>query len=134
MEGTRKMTSPDLYLESRSPLFSVIMPVINELRGINDVINHLQAQQPDGGMELIVVDGDPSGKTINGITSSCVRKLISERGRAGQMNNGAAIARGKILVFLHADTKLPAGAFSLIHEAMRDRRLVAGAFDLGFDT
>ena len=134
MEGRRKMTPLDSYLVHNPPLFSVIIPVLNEAPGINEAISLLQAQEPAGGRELIVVDGDPSGSTISGITADRVRKMISERGRARQMNNGAAIAKGEILVFLHADTRLPARAFSLIHQTMSDQRFVAGAFDLGFDT
>jgi len=128
------MMPSDSCLENKLPLFSVIIPVLNELPGINEVISRLEAQEPEGGMDLIIVDGDPSGSTVSGITSDCVRKVISERGRALQMNRGASIARGEILVFLHADTRLPAGAFSLINLKMNDRRFVAGAFDLGFDT
>ena len=128
------MIKPGSWLDKTPPLFSVIIPVLNESPGINEVISRLQAQKPEGGMELVIVDGDQSGSTISGIASECVSKMISERGRARQMNNGAAIAKGEILVFLHADTRLPAGAFSLIHQAMSDRRFVAGAFDLGFDT
>jgi rSAM/selenodomain-associated transferase 2 len=134
MEGTGKMMPTDSRLENKPPLFSVIIPVLNESPGINEVINRLQAQEPQGGSELVIVDGDPSGSTINGIPSDCVRKVISERGRAPQMNKGASIATGEILVFLHADTRLPDGAFSLINQAMNDQRFVAGAFDLGFDT
>ncbi len=128
------MMPTDSCLENKPPLFSVIIPVLNESAGINEVISHLEAQEPEGGVELVIVDGDPLGSTISGITSDCVRKVISERGRARQMNKGVSIARGEILVFLHADTWLPASAFSLINQTMNDRRFVAGAFDLGFDT
>ncbi len=133
MEDTREMTSLNLCWGKKPPQFSVVIPVLNESQGINEAISRLRAQEPDEGIELVVVDGDPSGSTINGVTSNCVRKVISERGRARQMNHGAAIARGEILVFLHADTRLPAEAFPLIHQAMSDQRLVAGAFDLGFE-
>jgi len=125
---------PDSYLKNKPPLFSVIIPVLNEAKRINEVISRLQAQEPDGGLDLVIVDGDPSGSTISGITSDCVRKVLSKGGRACQMNSGASIARGEILLFLHADTRLPAGAFSLIQQTISDRRFAAGAFDLGFDT
>ena len=113
---------------------SIIMPVLNEASRINDLINRLHIQESGDRVEIIVVDGDANGSTINGLASEHVRTLISERGRACQMNSGAAIAKGDILVFLHADTRLPADAFSLIRQAMSDVRVVGGAFDLGFDT
>ncbi len=125
---------PDPCFEMSSPLFSVIVPVWRESSLINTSISRLLGQKASGGAEIIVVDGEQSGSTIKFITSGCVRKVICERGRARQMNNGAAIARGEILVFLHADTLLPAEAFPLIRKTMSDRRFVAGAFDLGFDT
>jgi rSAM/selenodomain-associated transferase 2 len=134
MKDACKMKSLGLCRGKRTPHFSVIIPVLNESEGINEVISSLRALEPDDGMELIVVDGDPSGSTINGVTSSCVRKVISDRGRARQMNRGAEVAEGEILVFLHADTRLPEAAFPLINQALSDRSLVAGAFDLGFET
>lgn len=134
MEGVREMTAQGPDMNSRVPMISVILPVLDESVRINEVISRLRAQDSEAWTEIIVVDGHPEGSTINAITADGVQKVIAERGRAHQMNYGAALASGNILLFLHADTLLPSKAFPLIHEAMSDKRIVAGAFDLGIDT
>jgi len=116
------------------PTISIIIPVLNEAKGIMGSIAHLREIAGDTAMEIIVVDGDPGGSTINAIIDTTVRKLTSDQGRARQMNCGAASASGEILLFLHADTLLPGNAFVLVLAALKDRRVVAGAFDLGIDS
>jgi rSAM/selenodomain-associated transferase 2 len=81
--------------------------------------------------EIIVIDGDPKGETLRVISHDDVIKINSSRGRGKQMNEGAKVARGDILLFLHADTELPADSLRLIEAAMRVQRYMAGAFDLG---
>jgi rSAM/selenodomain-associated transferase 2 len=87
-----------------------------------------------GGAEIIIVDGDPAGRTIEAARNMGVNTAISEKGRGKQMNLGAALAAGEILIFLHADTLLPADALELIETAMEDGSCVAGAFDLAVDS
>jgi rSAM/selenodomain-associated transferase 2 len=113
---------------------SIILPVLNEAVTINPAILALQSIGSAGLAEIIVVDGDPSGSTIKTITVGGVRTAVAEKGRARQMNYGASLASGDILLFLHADTRLPLNAISLIQEALSSSRFVAGAFTLGFDT
>ncbi len=125
-------TGPDV--KSRAPMISVIMPVLDESAGINEVISRIHTQGRGASIEIIVVDADRQGSTISAIVDRSVRKLTAEKGRARQMNCGAALASGSILLFLHADTILPPHAFALILAAMADSRIVAGAFDLGIDT
>jgi rSAM/selenodomain-associated transferase 2 len=118
----------------RLPIVSLIIPVLNEAENISEIIQHIRELDADGGAEIIVVDGDPEGSTINTITDEGVRTVLSEKSRARQMNRGAALATGDILLFLHADTLLPSHAFALIQAAMNDKGFVGGAFDLGFNT
>jgi len=117
-----------------APIFSIIVPVLNEAGRINELIGHVCAIDTAGNAEIIVIDGDRSGSTIKALRDNKVVKAVSSRGRARQMNYGAALASGTILVFLHADTLLPKNAFAYIAEAMRDQLVVGGAFDLGLDT
>jgi rSAM/selenodomain-associated transferase 2 len=63
-----------------------------------------------------------------------VTTAITEKGRGKQMNLGAALAGGEILIFLHADTLLPPDALELIEAAMEDSSCIAGAFDLAIDS
>ncbi len=112
---------------------SVIIPVLDEAGIINRAVAHLRQADSRLSIEIIVVDGDPRGTTIPAIEDRTVRTTIAPRGRAVQMNCGAALATGHILLFLHADTVLPPRAFDLILAAMNDGRMAAGAFDLGFD-
>lgn len=119
---------------SRSTTISIIIPVLHEAEGINGIIAHLRGLDPDGTVEIIVVDGDCEGSTVNAIRDGRVIRAHSEKGRGSQMNRGAALASGDVLLFLHADTRLPPGAFSGIRKYLADNRYVAGAFDLGIDT
>ena len=111
--------------------FSVIIPVLNEAEIINTTIEHLCSFEGTEPVEIIVVDADPYGSTISTIDNKNVITETSDKGRAGQMNTGAEIASGEIILFLHADTKLPPKAFEKIKEVLKDERYVGGAFDLG---
>jgi rSAM/selenodomain-associated transferase 2 len=117
-----------------APYLSIILPVVNEADGINKIVSHIRANDGAGVAEIIVVDGDPLGKTINAIQDTGVITAIAEKGRACQMNRGAALAAGEILLFLHADTFVPAHFLERVATIMRNMRFVAGAFDLGIDS
>jgi rSAM/selenodomain-associated transferase 2 len=118
----------------RMPALSLIIPVWGEAKSINENIKQVRELDAGGIAEIIAVDGDPGGSTISAIRDEGVRTAIAQKGRARQMNHGAALANGDVLLFLHADTLLPSNAFALIRAAMNDKRFVGGAFDLGFDT
>ena len=115
-------------------LISIILPVLHEAGNINTVITHLRGLQQNSPMEIIVVDGDPASGTLQAIQDDGIVRVLSEPGRARQMNCGASLAKGEVLLFLHADTLLPPQALTRIENALADTRFVAGAFDLGFDT
>ena len=118
----------------RIPAVSIIIPVLSEAGGITRTIDHIRALDAAGTAEIIVVDGDPGGSTIGAIKAEGVRTAVAEKGRARQMNHGAALATADVLLFLHADTLLPSNAFALIRSSMNDEHFVGGAFDLAFDT
>jgi rSAM/selenodomain-associated transferase 2 len=110
---------------------SVIIPVLREEAIINRAIERIRAV--DRAVEIVVVDGDPQGRTLQAVICGQALLLASEAGRGRQMNEGARAAGGDILVFLHADTELPANAFGSISSAMMNGRLKGGAFDLAID-
>ena len=119
--------------------FSIILPVLNEADLINPTIDHLETLKGSEDCECIVVDGSPDGGTLKAVARQGVQCIKSPRGRASQMNAGAAMATGEILIFLHADTRLPRQAFELIskvmtRQAMTRQVLIGGAFDLRIDT
>ncbi len=114
--------------------FSVVIPVLNESERINSLIENVFRRAADRSCEIIVVDGDGRGRTIGAIESEDVKTAVSKTGRAIQMNTGAKLAGGDVLIFLHADTELPERAFANITRALEDERCVGGAFDLGVDT
>jgi rSAM/selenodomain-associated transferase 2 len=114
----------------RSIKFSIIVPVFHESEGIDDLIESLNRLDSDKSLEIIVVDGSQERDTLRAIHSNRVIKITSEQGRAKQMNAGALVARGEILIFLHADTELPTLALKKIRTVMEQGGYVAGAFDL----
>ena len=109
---------------------SIIIPVLNESRIINATIAHLSELTFSGSLEIIVVDGNLSGNTINAIASSDIIKIIGSKGRGSQMNAGAAAASGNVLLFLHADTLLSHDALDQIMTAFQRYDIMGGAFDL----
>lgn len=106
---------------------SVIIPVLDEEVVIGDRLAELRALcEP---VEVVCVDGGSRDRTRELIArQEGVRLLAAARGRASQMNAGAAAAAGQVLLFLHADTALPHEAPRLIRAALCDPAVVAGAF------
>lgn len=106
---------------------SVIVPVLNEEVTIAATLGALAALAP---YEVILVDGGSVDRTRDIAARSGAQVLSAERGRARQMNRGAARASGEVLLFLHADTRLPDSAFSDIAAALNDPRCLGGRFDV----
>jgi rSAM/selenodomain-associated transferase 2 len=113
---------------------SVIIPAYKEQAIINRAIEAVRALRGGSDAEIIVVDGQAEGETLKAVRDDAARKIRSEKGRGLQLNRGAAIATGKLLLFLHADTLLPAAAFERISDAMQDGMCAGGAFDLRIDS
>lgn len=111
-------------------MLSIILPVLNEGEALRD---HLLALQPLRGAscELIGVDGGSTDNSLALLQQHCDQALSANKGRALQMNAGAAIARGQQLVFLHADSLLPDNAENLIQQALG--RADWGRFNVQFD-
>ena len=86
---------------------------------------------PDKKREIVVVDGAREKDTLEAVHGNHIIGISCEKGRARQMNAGASTATGEILIFLHADTELPARALTKIEALMERRRYVGGAFGLG---
>jgi rSAM/selenodomain-associated transferase 2 len=111
-----------------APALSIVLPVLNEA---SRILAALEALAPlrAGGAEVIVVDGGSADRSAE-LAEACADRVIdAPRGRASQMNAGAASARGGVLLFLHADTGLPDGADRLIVQAVAAGRLW-GRFDV----
>ena len=119
---------------------SVIIPTLNEERTIMATLAHTASLGFD---ELIVVDGGSLDQTPVLVESyrrrtqspaqSPVRLVTAPCGRARQMNEGAKASGGEVLLFLHADTQLPADAKTMIEATLADQRMVGGRFDVRFD-
>ena len=135
MVSAEKMTKgQNGALTNITSVISIIIPVLNETRKINDLIAHLRGLRTSAAIEIIVVDGDPQGGTVKTLRDCQVKTAISGKGRARHMNCGSALASGEVLLFLHADTLLPDDSLARVKAAMADDRYAAGAFDLGINT
>ncbi len=107
---------------------SIIIPVLNEVSMIAQTISTVQTAKD---IEIIVVDGGSNDGTIQLVKSLNVQLISSFPGRAIQMNCGAKVATGDILLFLHGDTLLPLNFDRLLIAALMKPNIVAGAFELG---
>lgn len=114
------------------PRLSIIMPVLNEAATIEPALARLQPLRANG-VELIVADGGSRDDTAARAAPLTDRVVSAPRGRGAQMNAGAAAARGDVLLFLHADTRLPERAERRVSEALARTRRVWGRFDVRID-
>lgn len=119
-----------------APKISIILPVLNEAATIEETLHRLR---DIFDIEAIVVDGGSRDETV-AIAKRCGKtvglscKVISAAaGRARQMNAGAVVATGDILLFLHADTHLPPKFDTLVRQALQHPNTIAGAFELRID-
>jgi rSAM/selenodomain-associated transferase 2 len=110
-------------------MLSIIIPTLNEAAVIYAALARLP---PLRDIEIIVADGGSMDATRAVVLAQGVRVVAAPRGRASQMNAGAAIARGDVLLFLHADTTLPADADALIRDAIKGGA-AWGRFDVTID-
>ena len=117
-----------------TPKLSIVIPTLNEAETIERLIEHLKkvASQPEL-LELIVVDGGSIDDTQSLAKRNKAIVLESPKGRAKQMNAGAAIAQGDILYFLHADSFPPEHFDQHIYNEVEKQNL-AGCFRMRFDS
>lgn len=114
---------------------SIVIPVLNELVDLPATLQSLRALSPHPD-EVIVADGGSTDGTRDWLETQddggWLRVIDTERGRGAQMNGGAGVATGDVLVFLHADAILPTGALGLVKCALGDSRVRGGAFTIRF--
>jgi rSAM/selenodomain-associated transferase 2 len=111
------------------PTLSIIVPVLDEAATIADALAALTPYR-DRGAEVIVVDGSSRDATVEAARPLADRVLAAPRGRGSQMNAGAASARADVLLFLHADTRLPPDADRIILRALEQSSRGWGRFDV----
>jgi rSAM/selenodomain-associated transferase 2 len=114
------------------PRLSIIIPALNEAAGIAATLGAL-APFRARGVEVIVVDGGSSDGTVERARPLADRVLEAPRGRAVQMNTGAAVASADVLLFLHADTVLPEDGDGLVLYGLNGTGRVWGRFDVAID-
>ncbi len=116
------------------PAISIIIPVFQEKETINNFITTLSDTLGSISNEIIVVDGSKDNDTIKNIRDPNIIKVSSKHGRGQQLNTGAQIANGDILLFLHVDTLLPSFALEDICTALKEKNVGAGAFDIAINS
>ena len=107
---------------------SVIIPTLNEASTIQETLRRLDKLAPH---EVIVADGGSRDGTPD-LARPYATVVVGPRGRGRQLNAGAAQATGDVLVFLHADVRLPHDTFVAIDSALHDRSAVGGYFRVRF--
>jgi rSAM/selenodomain-associated transferase 2 len=112
--------------------FSIIIPTLNEATGIKACLLALQPLRLQ--CEIIIADGGSSDDTCNLVLPLADKITLSAPGRAKQMNNGAAQAKGELLLFLHADTLLPEHALDIIGQQLSSSNAPWGRFDIRLDS
>ncbi len=116
--------------ENKLPLISVIIPTYNESETIRETVEHLRPW--NNILEIIIVDGGSSDDTVS-LVGPGVMLANAPRGRASQMNEGARLASGETMLFLHCDTRLPRNFLQQLELALSDSGVVGGAFKVKID-
>jgi rSAM/selenodomain-associated transferase 2 len=119
----------DAHMTATAVPLSIIVPCLDEAQGIAAALDAL-APLRQRGTEVIVVDGGSADDTRAIAAGRADLVLTSPKGRAVQMNAGAARARGDVLLFLHADTTLPQDADALVRDGLAQSAAAWGRFDV----
>lgn len=122
----------DMPIRGVGPLVSVIVPTYDEEAELAGTLDHLLALP--GRLEVLVTDGRSRDRTLEIARDHPLepRIVTGGRGRADQCNVAAAAARGEILLFLHADSRLPLTAYASLVAAHRRPDIAGGNFTLRF--
>lgn len=112
-----------------SQRISLIVPMLNESEHLPELLEHLLHCKRTG-CEIILVDGGSTDQSPEQAEALGFKVLRSAKGRALQMNLGASSAKGDILLFLHADTRLPSNADQLIFQAIQNNKAAWGRFNV----
>lgn len=118
-------------MKCRAVNISIIIPTLNEATTIGELTRSLGKLR--GAAEIILADGGSQDETVKMAREAGWLVVEAPRGRGQQMNAGAKLATGEVLLFLHADTRLPDGALAMIEELLQDERVCGGNFSLVFD-
>jgi rSAM/selenodomain-associated transferase 2 len=111
------------------PALSIVIPTLNEEAGIAATLARL-AELRAAGSDIIVADGGSHDHTVEVARPLCDQVVSAPRGRGAQMNAGAAMTRGTVLLFLHADTCLPPAADRLVLGGLAHSKREWGRFDV----
>lgn len=109
---------------------SVIVPALNEAERIGEALARAREGE---NVETVVVDGGSADDTAETAAEAGARVFHGPRGRARQMNLGAAVAGGEFYCFLHADTRLPEGFARHVRDTLAPRSVAGGAFAFRLD-
>jgi hypothetical protein len=109
---------------------SIIIPALNEAECLGQTVAGLIGQP---GVEVIVADGGSRDRTVPLATAAGAKIILAPPGRGSQQNAGARAAQGRVLLFLHADTRLPDGFAMQIRDALGRPGIAAGAFRFAVD-
>jgi len=120
-------------LPSHDRAISIVVITLNEAPVLDACFRHMkELLEVDGPGEVIVSDGGSTDGTRE-LAEQSVRTIVAPRGRAAGLNAGASLATGEVLLFLHADTRLPARALSAIRQALNEPSTVGGRFRVALD-
>ena len=119
-------------MDAMNPALCIVVPVLDEAPNLAACLGALQPLRQRGA-RVVVVDGGSSDDSLAIARDLADLAFVGPRGRARQMNAGAAACCGELLLFLHADTRLPHDADALVRRAMQGQRRW-GRFDVAIDS
>ena len=117
---TGDLTNAKTSTLSKPARLSVVVPVLNEIEALPELLRHLSRLDQSNVIkhDIVLVDGGSNDGTVQATTQAGFRVVSSPKGRARQMNAGASATSSDILLFLHADTRLPEGALEQVYSAL----------------